>query len=187
MAKPRMSAAETERQSAWYRVTASSNPSRPVGHWASNRHIACNVRFFLVTAALPIDAVAHVEHLPQTSLVQLLRAGFFVPDTLAALGPQRHLDAQRQREQAPGGVKGAVDGLVVNVVAGDVKEPRAASRDVEFRRRGSLVVGYRGGPEPSAAHQRGDVHARDGPDGFEHRVPSGCVGDAFVLEFWREA
>ena len=105
-------------------------------------------------------------------------------DTLAALGPQRHLDAQRQREQAPGGVKGAVDGLVAYVMAGDIEEPRAASRDVEFRRRGSLVVGYRGGPEPSAAHQRGDVHARDGPDGFEHRVPSGCVGDAF---FWREA
>mmetsp|Transcript_8643 Transcript_8643/g.39266 ORF Transcript_8643/g.39266 Transcript_8643/m.39266 type:complete len:299 (-) Transcript_8643:161-1057(-) len=35
-AKPRMSAAETTRQSAWYRVTASSNPSRPTGHWASS-------------------------------------------------------------------------------------------------------------------------------------------------------
>mmetsp|Transcript_251 Transcript_251/g.986 ORF Transcript_251/g.986 Transcript_251/m.986 type:complete len:212 (-) Transcript_251:386-1021(-) len=35
-AKPRMSAAETTRQSAWYPVTASSNPSRPTGHWASS-------------------------------------------------------------------------------------------------------------------------------------------------------
>mmetsp|Transcript_8643 Transcript_8643/g.39265 ORF Transcript_8643/g.39265 Transcript_8643/m.39265 type:complete len:314 (-) Transcript_8643:192-1133(-) len=84
---------------------------RPLGVQspAVARHVARNVRFLLVPAALAVDAFSELEHLTESSLVQLLRPGRFVPRALAASRPERHLRRVRQREQSLRGSQRSVD------------------------------------------------------------------------------
>ena len=156
---------------------------RPLGVQspAVARHVARNVGFFLIPAALAVDAFSELEHLTESSLVQLLRPGRFVPRALAASRPERHLRRVRQREETLRGSQRSVDRVIADAVAGDVEEARAPGRQVERRRRGSLGVGGDGGSEPCAAHQRGDVHAGDGVLVGSHRAPLACPFDCTLF------